>query len=269
MRAAAALSLLLPALAAVAAQRPDESRAERLATESLAVAIEAKDCKLAVSRLNEGLASKYPGFYLIAGTMYEEGICLKANWERAQQLYLRGLESGHRGGAYKLVAGLAHGGRDPAAAVWWAQKLDVGLASPCRVTADVHGDAERYVATLKGWPAGRLAACAYTAGVLSTVSGDLEYPRTAVAYYMVGTIGMAFVPAESRFEWQTEELQMLQMQGVVAGEQLADRNTRDARDTLRRSLEQAGERALKRFERPAGIDPGWRLSAKFIFEIKP
>lgn len=269
MKAAVAVLLAAWAGHVAAAERPEETRSERDARDGVLGAIQAKDCARAVARLNEGLAARFPGFYLLAGTMYEEGICLKPNWERAEQLYRRGVQAGHKGGMYKLVSGLAHGPRDLGAALWWAQHADgATLPRDCLVPGWVHRDAESYAATLRSWPAGRLAACAYTAGVVATVAGDVEYPRSAIGFAMQGRVRMEFVPAHARFAWETSELQLLPLMGVVSGDALADRSSRAQKDTLRRELEEAGQRALKRYAMPPGIDPGWRVLSEYIFELR-
>jgi hypothetical protein len=114
----------------------------------------------AIGALNNGLAAAYPGVLLMAGTMFDEGLCLKPNWERAERLYLRAQKAGHRGGRLRLIAGLAAPGSDPAAALWWAQQENGPLPSPCPVPEMAAFDAERFVAELKLSSPQRVAACA-------------------------------------------------------------------------------------------------------------
>ena len=268
-------ALVLLALAAGAAQgqdepmRPEETRAEQLAAGHVRAALEAKDCPRAVQHLKEGLAAKHPGLYLMAGTMYEDGLCVKADWERAKAFYQLGLDAGHRGGLFKLVAGLAHGPRDPAAALWWGQRaLAATLPGDCIVADWVHRDPESYVATLRAWPAGRLGACVYAAGVLSLVAGDMMYPPDALGLQIAGRVKMSFVPAEGRIDWTTTDLEIKPPVGVVSGEWLRDRQSRDARESLRRSLEQTGQRALRRFKAPTGIDAAWRPEMEYVFSLQ-
>ncbi len=269
MKRFAAVGLALAAAAAQAAQRPDETRAEVIATEGVVVAIQHGDCKLATERLNAGLANKYPGFYLLAGTMYEEGLCLKPNWERAVQMYQRAVGAKHMGGVGRLVAGYADRSRDPAAALWWAhQPGGVPMPGACRMAAFVLESPDALVAELRAWPAQRLAACVYAVGVLAAVSGDAQYPRYAAEHALAGTIEVSFQPASGTLEWRTVELQAKQIPGLVSSGALLDRASRSVRDELESSLRQVGERALRRFERPAGIDPAWSLTATYVFNIR-
>lgn len=266
MKPALAALCLAAAAAAIAAERPTETRGEWLAVQSVAKAIAANDCAHAVDVMNGGLAARYPEMFIVAGTMFEEGICVKASWERAQPLYLEGAKAGHPGGFHRLVAGLAR--RDPGTALWWAQEARTPLPASCVTPDDVHADAERYVAALKAWPPGRFAACVYTAGVIAAVAGDVRYPSVAEASSLRGKVRMVFVPAESRFEWTTEDVEALDMPGLHAAEALVDRNTREMKDSFRRSLDETGARALKRYVRPDGIDPAWRVKVDFVFDLR-
>jgi hypothetical protein len=266
-RAASLLALL--AASALAAERPEETLGERDAVARVVSAIEGKDCALATRRLNEGLADQYPGIVLMTGAMLEDGICLKPNWMRASQMYQRALALGHHGGQYKLIAGNAYQNRDPALALWWSQEgIGLRLPAPCVVPDWVHDDPAAYAATVTAWPGGRLQACAYAAGVLATVAGDAEYPPTALDFQMAGRVEMEFVPATGTITWRTLELQDEPMRGLTSGDMLQDRKSRKVQDSLRSYLQVAGERALKRFERPEGVDPAWHLRSEYVFRIR-
>jgi hypothetical protein len=272
LKAAAALLasvLWLPAAMAAADRRPAPTPVETESLQSIKNALMARDCQLAVQRLNRALRSAWPGAFLMAGQFYEEGLCLDANWERAEHMYRRAHESGHEGGLLRLVAGLAAGGRDPAAALWWAQQAP-GLPLPgdCRVPQAERSDPERFVAVLKQWPQARLAGCVYAAGVVADVSGTLEYPVFALEFWLVGEVEMNFWPAEARFEWKTLEFEAKQIHGWVDGDRARDREGPFARRAFERHLVQAGERALKRFNRPAGVDPAWRQRVVFSFDLE-
>ena len=253
----------------MAAERPEQSRAERSSIDRVLVAVEGKDCARAVSRLNDGLADKYPGIYLLAGSMYEEGICLKPNWERAVQMYQRAEQLGHRGGLFKLVAGYAYRERDPALALWWAQQSQqLSLPGPCRIAEWVQKDAAALETTLRAWPPARLAACNYTAGVLATVAGDAEYPHAAISHALAGKVEMTFVPAAGTLAWRTLDVEERPLIGLINATAAADRTSRDAKASLETYMREVGERALRRFVRPASIDPDWRLTYVFEFRIE-
>jgi len=250
--------------------RPEVTRAEQLATDRVHAALEARDCSKAVQYLNEGLSARHPGLYLIAGTMFEEGLCLKPDWNRAQRHYQAGLEAGHRGGLFKMVAGLAQGPRDVAAALWWAQRgLTGAMPAPCLAEPAIHEVPEKYVEWLQSWPASRLSACVYTAGVLATLTGDLLYPQQARSLQLTGRVAMRFVPAEGRIDWTTLESDMPPPVGVVSEGWMRDRRSPRVQDFLRRHLDAAGQQALKRFEpRPPGIDPGWTSQQEYVFTLQ-
>ena len=263
-----AAALLASCIAAGAATRPEESRAERDTLAGVINALDHKDCARAVSRLNAGLSSRYPGVYLMAGTMYEEGLCLKPNWERAERMYRLAHEAGHGAGLLRLVAGLAQGGRDSAAAVWWAQQTtELPLVEDCRVPQRIWSDPDLFVATIKLWPAARLAGCVYVAGVMAHVAGDLEYPGAALAGNLGGTVELDYTPAQGSMQWRTVDLDKGVVYGLNTGDSLAEGNSRKTRASLERTLGELGAQALKRFEQPAGIDPAWRVQTRWVFTV--
>ena len=251
-----------------AAERPEPTQAELDAIEGIYSAIRHQDCKLVATRLNDGLRTDYAGLFLLAGSLFEDGVCLKANWDKAQAMYQRAAALGHQGGRYRLIAGLAHGGRDPAAAVWWSQERQaVNLPGPCKVAEWVHQDAEAYVATLRAWPDGQLAACAYVAGVAAMIAGDAEYPVAATRSGLAGTIEMVFLPSQGRVDWRTVEAANNEPVGFVAEAELRDRASRKSRDALRVEMQRVSDLALARFARPPGIDAEWVLKTQYVFSV--
>ena len=260
---------LLLAGSALAAEQPEETGAERDAVSSVHVAIARQDCAAAVARLNEGLARQYTGIYLMAGLMYEDGICLKPNWERAERLYLRAHAAGHRAGVLRLVAGQARNSRDPAAALWWAQQgHGMALPLPCRVPETVWNDPARFVDALHAWPVGQLEACVYAAGVTAMVTGDTEYPGTALDFNIAGQVEMTFEPAKGTIAWRTIQIEARQMAGLVSADTLRDRDSRRVQQSLEIYLRDGGDRALRQFTRPAAMPADWRLTVVFAFDLK-
>ena len=75
------------------------------ATRAVVNAIEAKDCAAAVKELNAAMATASPEAWLLGGAMFEQGLCLKANVERASRLYQRAAQAG-RGDARSRLAAL-------------------------------------------------------------------------------------------------------------------------------------------------------------------
>ncbi len=268
-RLAAALLLLAAAGMGQAASRPTPSTAEVDTVEGVLVAVRGGDCALAASRLNAGLSKRYPGIYLLAGTLYDEGVCLRASWERAERMYQAAHEAGHEGGLLRLVAGLARDRRDTAAALWWAQQLrSVPLPAACRLPKTIADDPELFVATLKLWLPSRVQACAHVAGVLSQLSAEVEYPRQALDLSFAGTVALDYQPASGEMTWKTLELEEKGLYGANSGDTVGDRSSRRMRQSLENHLRSLGANVLKRFPRPEGVDPEWRLQMQFVFRLE-
>jgi hypothetical protein len=267
VRLAPLVALLLGG-AALAAERPPESRAEARSVASVINALEHKDCERVVSRLNDGLAAKYPGIYMLAGALYEDGLCLKASWDRAQRMYQLAHESGHGGGMLKLVAGHALGGRDPAAALWWAQQARQALPPPCVVPEAQRGQPEDFVAVLRNWPPGVLESCLYTAGVMAALGAEAEYPSMALAHSIVGKVEMVFVPASGQITWRTIEVDAQQLFGVASGDTARNMGSRRVRSSLEDYLREVGERVLKRYQRPGGVPASWQMTGTYEFKFE-
>jgi hypothetical protein len=261
--AALALALVVPgASGQPKPMRPDTTAAEQEWLGGVHSALGHRDCARVVSRLNDGLEKRFPEAYVMAGALYEQGLCLKAQWDRAATMYQRALAAGHRGGHYRLVAGMAE--RDAPVALWWAQEGDgVMLPEACRVPADRHRDAGAFAAVLQSWPAGRIAACAYMAGVVAAVSGEIEYPGDAIGTLVEGGIRLHFKPAEGRIEWLPLELSQYSVANQLRDQPVMPR----VNERLRAYAEEVGRRALARFPRPDGIDPSWQALVDFRFDF--
>lgn len=267
-RALGAALLGLLAGGALAVERPEESTAEADTIASVMHGFRHSDCKLAVSHLNRGLKARYPGIYVLAGSMYEEGLCLKANWEQAERMYLRAQEVGHGAGLLRLVAGLARGHRDIGAALWWAQQAKISLPADCRLGPAARADPEAFVRALQAWPAGRPQACAYVAGVMAFLVGDAEYPRSSLAMGFSGRVELQYTPADERMDWKTLEITEHALYGVSSGDTVADRDSRKFRLQFEAALRDLGAQALKRFQRPPAVDPAWALRMVFVFDLR-
>ncbi|MDN3922882.1 hypothetical protein [Roseateles violae] len=263
------LLLLAPVAAPAAEQRPAPTRLETQAIDDVLVALQHRDCKLAAARLNEGMARKYAGIYLMAGTMYEQGLCLKPDWDRAARMYLMAHEAGHDAGAQRLVAGYAAPGRDPAAALWWASKhWPQNLLPECASAKSLVDQPEAFVEALRAWPAGRLRACVYVLGVTAALAGEVEYPSKGVQFSLDGELQMSFKPAAGTIEWTPLKLEMRQMTGAMNGDAVRDRDSRWVKDSFRSYLDEVAAGVLKRYPRPEGIDPAWRVEQVYAFQLQ-
>lgn len=264
------VALLLAAAAtgaAAEAMRPETTRAESEWMAGVHSALSHSDCKLAVSRLNDGLDQRYPDAYLMAGAMYEQGLCLKAQWDRAATMYQRALAVGHRAGQYRLVAGLAE--REPAVALWWSQEGQaLQLPSECRVASEAHRDAEAYAAALRAWPGGRLGICNFMAGVLASVFGEVEYPGDTRGHQINGTVEMHLLPGAGRIEWQAMDLKLSEAWVAQLPAARAGRLDAQARDAVRAYLDGIAQRALRRYPVPTQAGSELRLAVKLVFSTR-
>ncbi len=251
------------------AQYGTRSSEAETALQAVLDAVTKRDCAAAVVGLNAGLAKAYPEVITLAGAMYEEGICLKPNWERALNFYQRAVAASHPGAAARVAAAYAApvGGRDMATALWWAIRAKTAMPAPCVQVAPLAGDADRFVAALNGWPAGQLNACAYAAAVMATIQGEVESPGLASAYGLEGAIRFSFVPEQGRVDVTNDLVEAAPLQGVVIDAAKRESDARAARQALTTHLRQLADRALKRYESPANLAPAWRVEAEYVLKV--
>jgi hypothetical protein len=256
------------AAAAAAAAPWVQTPRDREAVASVWTYIEAKDCPGAVRTLNAGVAQGQPSVLLLAGAMFETGICLKPNWERAVDFYQRADAAGHPRAASRLASGYAApgAGLDKAAAIWWALKSGVALPAECRNVAPLVNDPDRFVAALKAWPASRVDACTYVAGVTSTIAGDIEFSSRASAFGLKGVVTVTFEPARELVDVETNAVEFIQLPGVTSGDVMLDRQSRSVRQEFERDLREAAARAVKRYPKPSGIESSWKVTQQFSFD---
>lgn len=268
LRVAAACGVAFAAAVAHADDKPwvvDKLDGEAVST--VWTYIEHKDCAGAAQALNAGVAKGFPSVLLLAGAMFEDGICLKSNWLEAADFYQRAHEAGHPRAASKLASGYmsAAAGPDKAAALWWALRRRLALPDTCRAPLPLLDDADKFVDALRAWPAGRLDACGYVAGVVGTIVGDLEFSRRAAAHGLKGVILARYAPAQGRIDINAEALEFIQIAGVTSGDDGRDRDSNVVKREFERDIRAAADRALERYARPRGIDPAWVLTMRFEF----
>lgn len=232
--------------------------------QQVTAALARRDCPGAVAALNTGLGKGYPEVVTLAGALYEEGVCVKQNWDRAVSLYQRAANAGHPGVAARLAAGYAsaQGGRDKAAAVWWAVRARTALPPVCKPEAPTE-DTERFVAALKAWPPGQLDNCAYAAAIMANIQAEAEGegPSLATSFGLVGKIRVVYVPHRDSVEI-VDEL----TEGAVTGNLSADAvavqaERRNARKNFMAGLRLRADMGFKRFEKPASVPADWRVEA--------
>lgn len=265
----AGLALTAAALAGPAAAARLDPGPE--AVDNVLTRIRGGDCARAASELNEGLAGNYPEVDLLAGSMFENGVCLKPDWNKAVHFYVKAYQGGQRAALYRLASGFAapEHGPDIGAALWWAsrEKGMLGLAS-CAVSEGAMNDPDRFVAELNSWPQARLAACNYITGVMSTLGGEIRYPEKALSFSLGGDVTLRFLPAVPRIDIKTARTTEYARYGLLDGSALSDRQTRRVTGSFEDELGQVARRALKRYPQPAGIDPDSVARMHFTFDLK-
>lgn len=230
------------------------------------------DCESAVKLLNKVLAEKAPETYLLAGTMYEDGICLKKSWEKAIYYYSLAQQAPlnperpqtKRMALSRIIGTLAMDQRDPGTALWWASSApDTGPAA-CHSADHLRNDPDAFTAALNNWGAAKLSACVHTIGVLHRIAGDVAYPRDAAEQGMSGTFEMTFIPSQGSISWRTLDSSRL------AVSQVAQPGNTEARLVKKQFIdyfEAISKRALADFRKPDNIDPAWEIKKQFSFEV--
>lgn len=241
-------------------------------TAAIVSAIEAQDCAAAARALNAALEKPSPAVLLLAGSMFEQGLCLKPNVERAARFYLRAQEQPSAPAHLAALYAAPAAGPDKGLALWWGQRAQLPLPADCQVAADVAQDAERFSAAVSTWTPSRVNACVHVVGVLASVSAEFVTARSGEG------LPVAFSPSSGQWAVATDVLAQEAMDAGVGGGAIRssapgfqrseswsqpDPVRARAREELRAQAvraERLGRDALKRYPRPEGLDPAWRLS---------
>lgn len=258
---------LLPSLA----QAQASSRLALEAVHDVRIRIDARDCGAAVERLKAGMKSGYPEVALLAGSMYEHGICVKPDWDNAVTFYVQAHQGGLKEAAERLAAGYADPARGPdaAAALWWSLRDRGGARTQaCAVSEAAQQDPDRFVAELKAWDPAKLAICNYIVGVISTVSAEVKYPRLAQAWSMHGEVTLRFLPALPRIELKTGETGAYQLYGWIDGDAVRDREAAPVKRGFETALREVANRALRRYPQPAGIPDNAEVAVRYVFDLQ-
>lgn len=267
------LALSLATTALLAMHGPVAAQAAPAAdTAAIVKAIEAKDCSSAARALNSALEKPSPAVLLLAGAMFEQGLCLKPSAERAARFYLRAQEQ--PGVPARLAALYASpaAGPDKGLALWWGQRAELPLPRDCEVAPEARQDVDRFGAAIGTWSAARLDGCVHVVGVLASVGAEFVTARAGDG------LSALFVPASGQWTVATDQLTQEAMDaGVGAGairgsapgfqrsESWSQPDTTKARareelKALAPRVERLAADALKRYPRPDGLDPAWRLN---------
>lgn len=266
----AALFLLSLSLPAGAAGAEAPSHYGEKAVSAIKGRIRLKDCAGAIDDLKTGLKKGFPEANMLAGSMYENGVCVKRDWERAIPFYIQAWEGGLREGADRLAAGYAapENGADVAAALWWAVRgRGRDWLPECAVGRAAAADIDRFAAELQAWPQARLAMCNYVTGVMSTLAAEARYPAQAFVEGVGGHVGIRFLPAVPRIEMQRGGVQEYLLLGLVNGDAARERGSRSA-DGFEKELGEVADRALRRYPQPAGIPAAMVVKTSYDFQIQ-
>jgi hypothetical protein len=232
-------------------------RSERQETESIERLLGSGMCSNAVDAIKSGLAAKKPYVMLLAGNMYEEGLCVKPDWDKAAGLYMRAQEAGQRYAMERLAAGYARPGRDNGMAIWWIARSGNQGAYPsrCIPAVDPLNDMDGFNAALEKMPPATFQSCVYLIGVVNELLSQVRYPSLALRKNVSGSFKMEFVPAKGTIAWTIEKLDYDENAPIAAYRNLANEdldNPRMIRNSIIDYLKGKANFALARYPRPQG-----------------
>lgn len=253
------------ALSGAVSARPTDAYEQKTVADVIE-RVNAKDCAGAIKRLNAGIAADSPRVALLAGNMYEQGICLKPDLDRAAGYYITAHNGGESAAAYRLAAAYAMpaAGPDTAAALWWLKQTKARMGEQyCDVEKSDADDPERFVAALQKWTPVRLATCTYLAGVVATIAGESQYPRGPTMVEPEGTVMVRVTPALANVTiWTLGEGGVFSA-ARADGEKYQQRASRSSR--FEGMVREIADRALARYPKPAGADPALVQEFAMVF----
>jgi hypothetical protein len=253
-----------------AADDPAQDKVGDAAVHDVKVRIEARNCASAVDRLKAWLNKDVPKVALLAGTMYEHGVCVKRDWSKAVSFYTLAFEGGLTEAAERLAAGYADpaNGPDIAAALWWGRHGRSFNMQFCAVSKESADDPDRFVAELNTWKPSRLAGCNYVVGVMAMVTAELKYPKLGVAHQVGGDVDLRFFPGLARIEVKQGEAREYALLGWVDGDTLGDRRTKKVTSIFEKTLSDVANRALARYPQPPGLPAHEKIEVRYNFNIE-
>lgn len=231
-------------------------------------------CASAVGAIKSGLAAKKPYIMLMAGSMYEGGLCVKPDWDKAAGLYMRAQEAGQRHAIQRLAAGYARPGRDNGMAIWWTARNGDQITYPsrCIPATDPVNDQDGFNRALETMPPATFQSCVYFIGVVNELLSQIRYPRLASHNNVSGSFIMDFVPANGTITWAVDKLDVDENSPGAFFRNLATEgldNSREIKNSLINYLKGKGNFALARYPRPAGdFAPDYVFGGRYVFSIE-
>lgn len=268
-----AVSAILCAVAVNANAAPNYVEPDKRATEYINRLLKAAKCKGAIEEIKEGIKSKQPDVLLLAGTLYEEGVCVAPDWEKAVGLYMMADDAGNKSAAFRLIAGYARAGRDNGLALWWTAKSRFKEQFPksCLPASHPDDNPDGFNDELAKMPAALFQGCVYLVGVVGEMRAQFMFPQIAANQGISGTVTMAFVPSSGRIFWRQDILNVRDPGGGRYNFSKVD-NKDDPRMTnnyLLYYLRGKAEYALSRYQKPAtGLDPAYVYRTPFTFTLE-
>lgn len=242
-------------------------------------AIEARDCPSAVRELNAALAKGSAEALVLGGAMFEQGLCLKPNVERAARLYQRAVDAGSTAARSRLAGMYASpaAGPDKGSAIWWALRAGLPVPAACVVAPDLRSDVDKFAAVLGGWPPGLLDACVHVVGVMAVLDAEFvvdmqESTSNPIRVDFVpatGTLKVSYTPQSQLFSDNSPRVVVAN--NVVGANNVVQAATPDQlrlqqetgeMTALSKEVEKVAMDALGRFPRPAMVDSTWRIQLK-------
>lgn len=241
------------------------AQAQRDVTRDLLAMIAQGHCDLAVKTLNARLAGAEPDVLVLAAAMFEEGICVRRSWQRAEELYLRADPERSREARLRLVAGYARptAGPDVAAALWWASRGKPPILEYCRLSEPTD-DPEVFVSRLRSAPASKLNTCVYVQAFMSGLVADMEYPRASLAAGEEGTVTVTFRPSTGQMEAEFDGQTRFRKRGAWL---VTDAPVQPGRGIVN-LVQELSVKAAHGLPVPPGIDPNLVVIQKLQFTIK-
>ncbi|USX28557.1 hypothetical protein NHH73_09850 [Oxalobacteraceae bacterium OTU3CINTB1] len=251
-------------VAATASAAPQYVKSDDDATARIRSLIVAGRCQEAVDALKVGVKAKQRDVLLLAGTMYDEGVCLASNWDKAARLYVLADEAGNGSGIPRLITGYAKAGRDNGMALWWLAKSNARTYFPqqCVPRSDPDADPDGFNGELESMPTSLFQGCVYLAGVGTEVFTQAQYPPAALRHGLWGTYVMKFSANDATIAWRQDGVTQdtTQRRG---GPDLEDK------DYLLTYLKAKGAFALSQYKRPDGpLDPRLLVERSFVFDLR-
>lgn len=272
-------AFILSVIASAGATMSLPTQAASESTKLVIQAIEARDCVAAARELNVAVAGATPEALALAGVMFETGLCLKANLERAARFYIKAVDAGAPSARSRLAGLYASpaSGPDKGAAMWWGMQASLPLPKACMVESGLDSNADQFVKVLNSWPTNMLDACVHVTGVVAALDAEFVVKEATQGRT---SVSIDFRPAAATLDVRSSQSSLALVDNspratnassagnLFAGnnvsqsatpEQMLALRAQEDRQALIKRVETVAKDALTRYPRPNGIDADWRI----------